>query len=240
MEIETLIDDRNRELFRTVGEHFNIQLVESDDDGWSESTHELDARISFAPSAYPIACFTHELLHLKKKIEGYRAPLRVLETNSQAEYDKLEPTVDGLIGYAYNQLMHEKMFPEFVNLGFPANEFLADSDCRTVPMSLKKDIRKLKAQFKGEIPCGVLIYPFLAANSPHDKSQQAKQIQRNLRKLSKDSYAALSKFLRNWRNEDDPTSLPYHFAKMFKLCQLENVGFGYDENHLTWAREITM
>ena len=67
--IEQLIDDRNRPLYDEIAAQMRLELREEPipEEGWGSQyrANESLGIVFHAPTPYPQACFTHELLHIK-------------------------------------------------------------------------------------------------------------------------------------------------------------------------------
>jgi hypothetical protein len=125
MNINDLISDRNRELYEKVNKVYTVELIKTKEDTWSSNINENKAIISYCDTKYPESCFVHELLHFDTQINGYKR-LRVgFSGFDQTDYfGKLMTALD-------NELQHHKMFPKFLKLGYPKEQFYIDNDTET-------------------------------------------------------------------------------------------------------------
>lgn len=236
--LDDLLDERNRQLYGDLAAQIPIELHASDDQYWGETTVDGRATILCAPSVYPKSCFTHELLHVRFNLRGMARPGAVVEAASDAERVENEEFVRSLLPYAYNQLIHHKMFPEFIERGFPAHEFLHEAD-HAATRSASEDVarlRELRKSFPHGIPVRLYILPYLLARSPHDSSTEAQRILKDIRNLSDGSYYSVNELVNKLRSDPVP-NISWYLARLFLLCEMSDVGIGPDEQHLVWARD---
>lgn len=240
--LEEILDERNRQLYNDLEAKAAIILGESDDECWGEKYKDDVLYISCAKTAYPVACFTHELLHGKYDLAGMEMPMFKVEAIGHKAVEALEDKARNLMSYAYNQIMHHKLFPDFVALGFPAGEFLHEADAADGLCQVAKDIATLKARWKREFPYGVpaslIVWPFLYLRSPHDTGTGAQTLLKEIRNMSGTAYYALQGLLTKFLADSSPNVSQY-IARLFYLCDLPNVGFGRAKSKLTWARDCT-
>jgi hypothetical protein len=128
MKKEKLIDDRNRELYNNVREHYKINLKKSDDHMWGSHIKNNVVIISHSKTNYPISAFTHELLHPDTQLKGYNRVYTGVSLNKDTQ-----PHINRLCNCLDNELQHHKMFEKFVKMGFPPEEFYNDSDNEGIP-----------------------------------------------------------------------------------------------------------
>lgn len=236
--IAELIDDRNRALYDEIASKMPIVLDKSDDDGWGALTKEGKGFIYYAPSRYPVSCFTHELLHLSFDLRGMGRPgftVRSTPAKQQEVYDQIKQQ----LSFIYNQLIHHKIYKEFISTGFPREEFLAEADKQEANNCAKRDLPKLKAfkkKNKLEIPCSVFIYPYFFLRSPDDATAESRRLLKDLRNISDQSFYKVNAIIRELQDDENPDMRKY-LGKIFLLCDQPDVGFGYSENEIIWASE---
>jgi hypothetical protein len=237
--IDDLLDHRNRALYQEVAGQVPVSLRDSEDEYWGAILKDGVAHISCAPSAKPVSGFTHELLHIKRDLAGMKRPGYQIEAASQQEYDKIDAFTEGLLVYAYNQMIHHKMFPEFAALGFPAGEFLHEADDLEGKKQVQKDLASLrlrKTDFPHGIPVGLYIYPYLYLRSPHDNGADCQKMLKEIRNMSGGSFYAVGEFFKKWLADPNPDVRRY-VARLFYLCDVKDIGFGPSEDKLIWARD---
>ena len=128
MKKENLIDERNRQLYDKVREHYKVNLKKSDDHSWSSHIEKAAVIICHSQTKYPISAFTHELLHPDTQLKGYKKIIGGLSLNPETHRN-----LNRICSCLDNELQHHKMIDKFVSLGFPSNEFYNDLDTETVP-----------------------------------------------------------------------------------------------------------
>jgi hypothetical protein len=128
MKKEKLIDNRNKNLYDRVREHYKVNLKKSDDHSWGSHIEKDTVIISHSQTKYPISAFTHELLHPDTQLNGYKRIRAGLSLNKDTHQH-----MGRLISCIDNEFQHHKMFDKFIELGFPANEFYNDLDTETIP-----------------------------------------------------------------------------------------------------------
>lgn len=218
-ELNQLLDERNRSLYAEVSGQLNVHLEPSDDDGWGSKIEDHDGFVYFQRSNYPISCFTHELLHLKFEFNGMALP----------SYKTDDPTFPiSAIGFFHNQLVHHKIYPAFVGLGFKPQEFLNDDDTVGMIRVLQRDLKRLESLYKSSrksltgIP---VAFPFFSINSPHDQSSEMRAFGKRLKEIADpETFANLEMILKDWKRSDNPNcSRP--LAAIFKTTGYNRVGF---------------
>jgi hypothetical protein len=218
-ELNQLLDERNQTLYQQVAGRLNVRLEPSDDSGWGCKQENHDGIIYCSKSNCPIACFTHELLHLKFESNGMGRPYHKTD-NSEFPTDA--------IGFFHNQLVHHKIYPPFIALGFKSQEFLNDDDAKGMTRILKRDLSTFESLYKkGRKPLtGLMIaMPFFSINSPHDQNDTIKKFEQRLKAIANpNDLSDLEKILRDWKQSENPNcSRP--LACIFKVAGYPRVGF---------------
>ena len=172
-----VLDERNQALYEELAARIPIDLIPSGGDGWTSQIKEGRATVGYADTDHPHASATHELLHIKLELGGISSPFV-----RSADKD----VTNVLVPWLFNELSHHRMFHEFVALGFPADEFLADSDVSEVQQRLTEDVGALE-RVVAQTPNGWLsigfLLPYLCASSPHDASVETRRFRDRLRAL---------------------------------------------------------
>jgi len=234
-----LLDDRNRQLYEELAPQVPIELHPSDNSSWGEILQEGAALISYAPSSYPISCFTHELLHVHFDLLGMERPeaFEIEVATKQQLNDELE-RLHVRLSYLYNQLIHQKMYPLFVAMGFPAAEFLGESDAEGM-RSVLEDVIALKDLSKRErrhLTVSEFIWPYIVAKSPHDSSPETERMRKDIRNLSGGASYIVDDLIRRLVADPAP-NMSWYLARLFYLCGMPDVAIGRDQQHLIWARD---
>jgi hypothetical protein len=218
-ELNQLLDDRNRDLYGQVAGQLNVRLEPSDDSGWGCKLENHEGIVYCNKSSFPIACFTHELLHLKFESNGMGLPYYKTD-------DSGFPTET--IGFFHNQLVHHKIYPPFIALGFKPQEFLNDDDAKEMAQILKRDLTKFESLYKRgkqRLTGTMVTAPFFAINSPHDTSDVINKCGQRLKAIANPKvFSDLEKILQDWKQNENPNcSRP--LACIFKVAGYPRVSF---------------
>lgn len=233
-ELANLMDARNEALYQQITQQVTITFVKSDDNYWGEKTEGNQVTVEWADSPHPIACFTHELLHVRHNLAGRRKPDMYLdgEFSSEAEKQATGSKYAQMKNFLYNSLIHHRMFPEFIALGFPAEQFLADADAtdfKRVENKIK-ELEYLKKQSRKDTTINVLLFPFFAVNSPESAALPGTEaLNKRLRNLNSAAFYTLRKLLDQWKNHAD-MDVRRPIARLFYLCGELRAGVAYDDN----------
>ncbi|WP_137105587.1 hypothetical protein [Azospirillum argentinense] len=136
-----LLDDARKNpsvdaLYIHIDAQTPIKFVESADEvSWSSTTMGGGTTITGAPTKHPDASLAHELLHAKLKINGYR---QYGATTAMHHKYRAANIIAQMLD---NELQHHRMYSEFLNIGFKAEQFYNDDDIK----SYRKVRRELKA-----------------------------------------------------------------------------------------------
>jgi hypothetical protein len=237
---EQLVDERNKSLYEEILAQRPIVLGESDDACWGAKTGPDAARISCAPSAYPVSCFTHELLHIELDLAGRMRPGYLIEAPTERQHDAFDQLVEQFLPHSYNSMAHTFFYPRFRELGFPANEFLADDDRAVGTAQAIADVKGLKKQRKTMAVNGIqMAYPFFTLSSPHDDSSESREALRMLQYVDRPIFDGFRGLLQKLPQDSQPDFRWYH-ARLFNICGLPNIGFGQSADDLIWARDCTV
>lgn len=233
-----LVNDRNRQLYEDLAARVAIELHPSQDSLWGEIMEDGVASISYVPSSYPVSCFTHELLHVHFDLLGMERPAVRIDGMSATQQREDDEFVRGVFPYFYNQLIHQKMYPLFITMGFPAEEFLGESDSENLRRVLANvsTLKKLRKQSGRDTPFRAFILPYLVAKSPHDKTAKTERMRKDLRNLSGGASYIVDDLIQKLVADRAP-NMSWYLARLFYLCELPNVALGRDQLHLTWAKD---
>ncbi|HKB91481.1 MAG TPA: hypothetical protein VKC60_13270 [Opitutaceae bacterium] len=227
-QIKDLIDSRNGELYRQISSKLPIELIAAKDDNWRAETKDGKGIIEWASTRYPIACFTHELLHLSFDQRGMGCP--GFKVTASVENEKaVHDSVGERLPFICNQLIHHKIFQEFIAMGFPSEEFLGESSLDDANNCAKRDLPKLrvlKKKYPGGLPCKVFVFPYLFLRSPEDNTAESKQLLKELRNLCDQNFYELGKIITALQQDPKPY-IPDYLRKIFVLCDQPEVSFAY-------------
>ena len=220
--LEYLLDDKNTVLYESLDARVDIILVDSDADSWTSKLSEDVAYIGVLKSDYPAACFSHELLHMKLELEGMDHPYFI-------DNENLGESATELVPFLYNQLAHHKMYPEFVEMGYPSKQFLYDSDRKDLRKLLSRDVPKLERKYrrqKGKLQGGMaVLLPYLTLMSPHDTDRPMPSIGQRLVQIADPCLlSGVDRVLETWV-KDPSLDCCLSLARLFKLTGLPRFGF---------------
>lgn len=125
------------QLYSEVSSRTKIVLEPSTDTCWGSKTQGSETTIFYAPTRHPEASFAHELLHAKKKLQGYKQYCTAICRTPK------RPLIARVLEILDNELPHHKFYAEFLALGFKPAEMYEDSDAE-VANQLLEDIAGLK------------------------------------------------------------------------------------------------
>ena len=220
--LEHLLDDKNTALYESLDARVNIILVDSDKDSWTSKLSKNVAYIGVLKSDYPAACFSHELLHVKLELEGMDHPHFI-------DNENLGESAAEIVPFLYNQFAHHKMYPEFVEMGYPPEHFLYDDDRRDLRKLLKYDVPKLERKYRkqNDKPQGgmAVLCPYLALRSPHDADRPMPSIGQRLVQIADPCLlSGVDRVLETWV-KDPSLNCCLSLARLFKLAGLPLFGF---------------
>ena len=126
--------DAVKDLYACVSEQSPITIKSIGKGPWGSTTENGQTTISVAPTQWPSESLSHELLHAKLKLLGYRQYSTVCSMNN--DQGLLKSIVEALD----NELQHHRMFTEFLTMGFNPIHFYFDGDTdayRTIRKEIK-------------------------------------------------------------------------------------------------------
>ncbi len=226
--LKDLLDDKNAELYETLVARVKINLKVSNDDCWTSVLSENVACIGVLDSAYPAACFSHELLHIKLELDGMTRPF-FIDNEDFGEFGS------ELISFLYNELAHHKMYPEFLEMGYSPEQFLYDSDRKDLRRRLRQDVPKLERRCRkqsGKLQGGLaVLMPYLILKSPNDADRPMLSIGERLVKIGDPRLlSGVDKVLDTWVKA--PTlDCCLSLAQLFKLAGRPRIGFSLTKSY---------
>lgn len=232
--IEALLDDRNRLLYEELSQRVTFTFENAPGTAWGvryDAEREL-AEMICSVCADPIAAFTHELLHVRFEINGYLKPEQAFKVAN----DTYRHRVNAFRSTAYNALMHVKMYPDFLALGFTPEQFFLE---RNPPSQLQQLVKECKtdidecgsARERKLIATESFIRSFFMLSAP---SIEAAQCLKSLKRLDPVAFDHLSQYLSGWLTAE-PGALCWHLARLFYMCGHYDVGIGYKGTPPIWA-----
>ncbi len=231
--VEDLIDERNRELYEELTSRITISLGPGADSYWSSQLNGDTGIILSAPTAHPISCFTHEMLHLKLRLDGLTMPY----VFSASPVDKFT------LSFFYNELAHHRMFPRFYAMGFDAREFYNDADADASLTLLQQEMTRLKEsrrRSRANLAGLDVARPYFLLYSPGWKRGGMQRVAEQLDELADRAFLrTLDAILLEWI-ESDSLDLRRPFARIFKACGITDIGFSLskDGEEMLLSREV--
>ncbi|MDO9419612.1 MAG: hypothetical protein Q7T66_03005 [Herminiimonas sp.] len=108
-----------------VQQQLKIKFKKSDESAWHTTINGDTAVIAYTACRHPSAALARELLQLNLQLSGYR---RVkLGISSVIEND----VMPNFISVLDNELVRQKLIPQFLELGFESEQFYCDSEKNT-------------------------------------------------------------------------------------------------------------
>lgn len=220
MEIDGLIDNRNFDLWNSLTNDFEINVVREKRQTYSVYTKSGKATIFIPLDNVDSASFTHELLHIyMKKKEVYIGgglKLSVMRDDTLSKFIS-----DDLTEHIGNSLEHIKMLPEFLRMGFNREDFISDYSTNKLTESDLKSIKryfKAKSLFQQEKynskAIDFYIGKYFAAKSCPNLTFNYNKGLTELASIDKELYSVLEKFMKDWDkfdyNDTDPITGSYH------------------------------
>jgi hypothetical protein len=201
-------------LYHELIKFYNIEFKENiTSKTWRASiVDEHNAVIEFSNTKYPNSCLAHELLHLKIQTDGYKIPSLI---NTGKEIDN---KFAKLVKDFSEELMHHKIYPMFIKLGFPKEEFYHDDDVQQFEF-LEKHLSFLRKQTKhGKIDLSHLVSSYLTIISVGGAIPDIKMIdmRRRFMYLEKNILLGVEKIINDWKNEESLDSTNY-IKRLFLL-----------------------
>lgn len=217
--IKGLIDARNAGLWELVNKTISV-TVKMEDRVDYLCYNEKNKSIIYVPTNnINPASFTHELLHIYLRTKGvYIGGGLYLSIRGNNALNKLFS--NELIQHIDNCLDHVKMFPEFLKLGYKAEEFIQDFDedkftLQEIYLIREYFVTNNQAVQVYNIPALQLyLGKYFAARSCPNKRFNYEHRYEDLRHVDAELYRALENFMNAWDffdyNHVDPVKSGYH------------------------------
>jgi hypothetical protein len=231
--IDSLVDNRNQALYTEITAQLPLQLEPSTIPYWGSQFGQESATIFMVPTEHPVASFTHELLHLKLRLDGLVRPTAF--TARQLEMDT--------VNFFYNELAHHKMFPLFLGMGFQPNEFYSQLDAAQSHDLLAIDLARLRMRRRAErsLLTGLdVARPYMLIYAPAELRASMVRYAQQLDELADRRFLRmLDDTLIEWI-ETDTLDMRRTLARIYHACGITDVGFGFDSEggDLVLAREV--
>lgn len=209
--IDLLVDGRNKDLWESMSNKFNITLQEAfnNEFGVYIPHNSNDVIIYINTINQNSSSFTHELLHL------YLTTRQIIIYNSIKELIKPNKTLQqifslSLIEHISNIIEHTIMLPLYLNLGYKKEDFISDHN---EPKCSKEDIQLISNNFKkGELynyKCvDYYIGTFLAIKCDSNSNTNYTFCEKGFKNIDSFLYQILNDYSEQWNN--------YNFEKDVK------------------------
>ena len=145
---QDLISSKNQSLYDTVSKSLKLEFQEITPPDWGcVIRNDNKALIEYSDSAHPEEAFVHELLHLDLQLKGYRRPrFAVIPRKS------IKNTILSELIYALdNEFQHNKIFSDFISMGYDPAYFYNDNDYYQIKELLTTGIDKNLADTNSEL-----------------------------------------------------------------------------------------
>jgi hypothetical protein len=233
--IDELVDSRNKSLYDNLCDAISFEIKNSNEKSWTSKLEDVKAIICIRKSTHPVACFTHELLHMKYELQGMSRPFIFGPDND---------IIGQLAPHLYNEFAHHKFYKEYILMGFPPEEFLGDSDLDGYYKTLRRDVYKMNVKyqkFPNQLLDGLIVaLPYLMYLSPNQNPNDKPKSIKTLEKISNNNFLESIKLLVEEVQNSESNNLSIYFAKFFKLCGLLNYGFSLikDPETFIWSNNV--
>jgi len=223
MKKDKMIDERNKPLYDRVREHYKVNLKKSDDHSWGSHIEKDAVIISHSKTNYPIASFTHELLHIDTQLNGYKRIRAGISLNKETHkhLGRLCTCID-------NEFQHHKMYDKFVGLKFPANQFYNDLDTETIPY-LEKIVKSSSETF---ISLSVDYLTLIAPGGviPSNKLEELQQSFYNYDKGKyRDKFQSIDHIISDWK-ADGSCDAEKYIIRFFQNLDAGQTWISYADN----------
>jgi hypothetical protein len=134
MNLQQLLDKTNQPLYDFVNSHYPVKLNQGRGTTWGAQIQfrkqKFSSLITWTPTKRPKPALVHELLHIKNQILGHKRlklGLALDDNILKGQHGYLNVVCDAID----NEFQHQKMYPEYLSLGYKPEHFYCDSDIGT-------------------------------------------------------------------------------------------------------------
>jgi hypothetical protein len=202
--MEGLIDSRNSELWRTLNNCCQIEIQIGNCTNYDLSSKGELSIIYVPENNYDPAFFTHELLHIYLRTRQVFIGSGI---TSIKENSLLSKIFSGeLIEHIGNCLDHIKMYPLFIEMGYPSEKFTIDfsidklnqqeQNLISTFLYCRKPCKKIYNSKVIDFYIGKFFAVIACPNRQFDYSEKLSR----LKEIEKDLYLILEKFSNAWIN----------------------------------------
>lgn len=220
MNIENYIDERNLAIWTKLNAIYEIELIYNRTESSWRIKMEIEsksAKIITPTRKLQIASFTHELLHLYLAEFGMSTDKEILYSiYGEKSFNIL--TKNGLFGKIHNFCSHKKMYPYFVEMGFPENSFI-QKPAKFSFISYYLTKRQLKQKNENGITDYIGFTISLMNNMGETNKEYNQKKLIKLKQMEPSLYEIIERFDQNWDN-----SIEFDLVTPFKKfdSELEN------------------
>ncbi len=210
-------------LLSLVKKHFTLKFEKSDKNKWGCDIAGKEAIVFYCQTKYPEASLTHELLHFKLQINGYKRIYSglAIEKETQTHLFRIIPVLD-------NELQHIKFFSDFIGLKYKSEHFYSDSDSSSIQY-FKQRLQE------SNLSIIQLVVDFLSLQAPggylsyEQKEELENQFLSYNNEIYKVQFENVKSILYTW-NESSTLNLEEFVIEFFKILNCGPVWIGYSRN----------
>ena len=212
IELNKLVDDRNRQLWEELNSNFNIKIEKSLNLEYSCFNVDYDSTIYVVPNNLCPASFTHELLHIYLRLHSVYigAGFSSVIQGSNILRKIFSASLFGHIG---NCLDHIKMFQLYEDMGFDADKFILDfHKFKCTPTELA-DLKRYYRQGNAYSVQAVdfFIGKYIAIQADFNDEFDYEICLTEMKKLDPVLYGILERFIIKWEEFDiEGTNIVHH------------------------------
>ncbi len=218
-----LVDEKNNALFHEVHQKAPIQLIDSTNGEWGGVLNKdgKSSTVECTPSTDPCPCFAHELLHIKLELGGLLKP-KYCQFPKQFQYE---------VAQTMNDLAHHRMYPQFLDLGYPPEKFIGNAE-QGVEEYIEKELKHFTDLLANNgKPVGAQVLRlYFTIHNPHDSATTEKYRDHFIAVFGKAFVDGLDAILKDWK-ESDSNDFSSYVAKLFGHCGHSGWVFGKDKDH---------
>ena len=203
IDVAPYLDNANRPLWEELSTLFNISIEYSKEKCYGNYLKRDDCTICVLKDEEPDpASFSHELLHLYLPSKQIRIGCAI-ENMFKEQYPHCLIFDTALYDHISNCLNHIKMFPLFLQMGYPAEKFLQDYhdhkltnlEVCEIKCKYKSGLFKVKYNIQG---VNLFIGKFFAAKADVNPSNNYDNPLMKLKQIDPQLFSALDDFWNSW------------------------------------------
>lgn len=201
--ISLLLDDRNRKIWDTLNEHFEIDVQPSVSNEYHVYSEGTKSTIYVVENEMCIDYFTHELLHVYLRYKQvFIGPsfINIIRANNTLN-NIISPALKVHFG---NCLDHIKMYQIYEKLGFAPEKFILDFEKHKCSPTELSNLKKYYKEwgFYNTQAVDLYIGKFIAIFADFNEDFDYEPALDILYKLDSELYNALDSFIKKWEKFD--------------------------------------